>query len=111
MKNLFILFSVVLIAGCQSVTGPSVILKPVKICEDVKVPIYGVLDRPSSTGEVVAGAAVGGVAGNQFGKGSGKKAMTLLGAILGGSSQANSRKREKVIVDYKTEYQCRTEYK
>jgi len=78
MKNLFILFSVVLIAGCQSVTGPAVILKPVKICEDVKVPIYGVLDRPSSTGEVVAGA---------------------------------SRKREKVIVDYKTEYQCRTEYK
>ncbi|MGB0635115.1 MAG: glycine zipper 2TM domain-containing protein [Paracoccaceae bacterium] len=111
MKKILIIISLLIISGCQSVTGPAVLLKPVKVCGDVKVPIYGVLDRPTSSGEVVAGAAVGGVVGNQFGKGKGKKAMTVLGAIIGGNSQANSRVQEKVIVDYKTEYRCRTEYK
>ena len=110
MKSVLIVISLLMISGCQSLTGPAVLLKPVEVCGDVKIPIYGVVDRPASSGEVVAGAAVGGVVGNQFGKGSGKKAMTVLGAILGGSTQANSRKQEKVIVDYKTEYKCRTEY-
>ena len=73
MKQIFIIISLLIISGCQSVTGPAVLLKPVKVCGDVKVPIYGVLDRPTSSGEVVAGAAVGGVVGNQFGKGKGKK--------------------------------------
>jgi uncharacterized protein YcfJ len=33
----------------------------------------------------IAGAILGGVVGNQFGKGSGKDAMTVAGALLGGS--------------------------
>ena len=94
----------------EAVHGPGRVLYPVEECGMVKVPIYGVVDRPASGGEVLSGAVIGGVIGNQFGKGSGNDAMTVLGAILGGST-ANQRKQERVIVGYDEKHQCRTVYK
>lgn len=41
--------------------------------------------RSDSYTPTIAGAIVGGVVGNQFGKGSGKDAMTVAGALLGAS--------------------------
>ncbi|WP_428606224.1 glycine zipper 2TM domain-containing protein [Sedimenticola sp.] len=41
--------------------------------------------RSESYTPTIAGAIVGGVVGNQFGKGKGKDAMTVAGAILGAS--------------------------
>lgn len=41
--------------------------------------------RSDSYTPSIAGAIVGGVVGNQFGKGSGKDAMTVAGALLGAS--------------------------
>lgn len=41
--------------------------------------------RSDSHTPTIAGAILGGVVGNQFGKGNGKKAMTVAGALLGGS--------------------------
>jgi len=104
------------VAGCQttgmsSITnGPARVLYPVEECGMVKVPVYGVVDRPASGGEVLSGAVIGGVIGNTFGKGSGNDAMTVLGAIIGGST-ANQRKQERVIIRYDEKHQCRTVYK
>jgi uncharacterized protein YcfJ len=52
---------------------PARILKPQNECRDVQVPIMGVLDRPANAGEVIGGALIGGVIGNQIGGGSGKE--------------------------------------
>lgn len=79
---------------------------PVRVneCRNVDVPIYGTRDRRGSDGDVLAGAIVGGVIGNQFGGGSGKDAMTVLGAIVGANHMANRTTEE--IVGYRTERQC-----
>lgn len=114
MKLILVSMTAIVLAGCQSTyqysDAPARVLKPVKVCEDVQVPIYGLLDRPASDGEKLGGAVVGGVIGNQFGKGDGKAAMTILGAIAG-AGVASERKQEKVITGYRTENQCRTEYR
>ena len=86
------------------------VLTKTEECSMVQVPIYGVVDRPASSTEIAAGTVVGGVIGNQVGKGNGRKAMTVLGAIVGGSAGAQ-RKRERVITGYEEKRQCRTVYK
>tara|TARA_R110000796_G_scaffold118369_2_gene232035 strand:- start:1433 stop:1900 length:468 start_codon:yes stop_codon:yes gene_type:complete len=74
-------------------------------CYNVEVPLYGNVIRQGSNGEVLGGAIIGGVIGNQFGNGSGKDAMTVLGAILGANSQQR-QKTERVITGYNTERRC-----
>ena len=49
-------------------------------CKIVEVPIYGGTGQ-ASTGDTVLGAVIGGAVGNQFGSGSGKDAMTVLGRL------------------------------
>jgi len=58
--------------------------EPVERCWNERVHHRG---RPGSDSytPTIAGAIVGGVVGNQFGKGSGKDAMTVAGALLGAS--------------------------
>ncbi|MCW8906457.1 MAG: glycine zipper 2TM domain-containing protein [Sedimenticola sp.] len=58
--------------------------QPVEQCWNERVRHRG---RPGSSSytPTIAGAIVGGVVGNQFGKGSGKDAMTVAGALLGAS--------------------------
>jgi uncharacterized protein YcfJ len=111
MKKIILLVGLTIISGCNHDTVPAFVLKPVKVCGDIEVPIYGILDRPASSAEVLGAAAIGGVIGNQIGDGDGKDVATILGTIIGAATQSNSRKREPVIVDYKTEYKCRIEYK
>lgn len=113
MKGIALAIAGLALAGCQT-TGmsqaPAKVLYPVTECKMVKVPVYGMIDRPASGGEVLGGAILGGVIGNQFGKGNGKSAMTALGAIVGGSV-ANERKQEMAVVDYREESKCETVYK
>ena len=61
------------------------------------------------TGDTIVGSIIGGVIGNQFGSGSGKDAMTVLGAFSG-ADQASQRKREKVIIRYEKHTRCHWEY-
>ena len=116
MKSILLVVAILALAGCQSTgmsnvtNGPARVLHPVQECGMVKVPVYGILDRPASGVEVLSGAVIGGVIGNQFGKGSGNDAMTVLGAIIGGAT-ANERKQERVIVSYTQKHECRTVYK
>lgn len=74
-----------------------------EVCYNVEVPVYG--NAPVSGGDVVAGAIIGGVIGNQFGGGSGKDAMTALGAIIG----AETATRRNQIVGYQVQTQCTQE--
>ena len=85
---------------------------PVQSCNVVDVPIYEerVVGGGASTGDVLAGAIIGGVIGNQFGNGNGKDAMTVLGAIVGADSANKKGHRETVIVGYKQQQQCSTVY-
>ena len=88
---------------------PARLLKETQVCEDIKVPVYGMIERPASDGEVFSGLVLGGLIGNQFGSGKGNDAMTVIGALMGAES-AGERKREKVIVDYRTTTQCWEEW-
>lgn len=110
-KFLLITSTAFVLAGCMTTPqSPARVLHPVEKCDDVQVPVYGLLDRPASGGEVLGGAVIGGVIGNQLGNGNGNTAMTVLGAIVGGN-MASDRKQEQVITGYRTENQCRTVYR
>ena len=78
---------------------------PEQQCGIVDVPIYS--QGSASTGDVLAGAIIGGVIGNQFGKGKGNDAATVLGAIIGADT-ANKKNGNKTIVGYKQVQQCNT---
>ena len=67
---------------------------PSQQCSIVDVPIYSTQNN-ASTGDVLFGAIVGGVIGNQFGKGKGNDA-------------ANKKKSSQTIVGYKQVQQCNT---
>lgn len=70
-------------------------------CFEQQVPVYQ--NRNGSSGDVLAGALIGGVIGNQFGSGDGKDAMTVLGAIIG--ADAAGRPRQEVA-GYVSEWRC-----
>ena len=72
------------------------------VCRMVQVPIYG---NNGSVGNTIAGAIVGGAIGNQFGSGSGRDAMTMLGAIVG-ADVANRTSPHGSVVGYRQERQC-----
>ena len=73
----------------------------VEVCKDVKVQQGSNLNTEGA----IIGGIIGGVVGNQFGKGSGKEAMTgigaLTGAIIGG--------QDKSPKTYGTQRQCQIE--
>jgi len=111
MKNVLIL-TLGLLASCSTNAydqSPAKLLQWVKVCENFQIPEYGMIERPASDSEVFTGFLLGGVIGNQFGSGSGKDAMTVLGA-LNGASKGGQRKRERVIIGYTTERRCWGEY-
>jgi uncharacterized protein YcfJ len=115
MKYFLLSVSIITLSGCvttidEDLFAPARVLEKTRECGTVKVPVYGVVDRPASKSEIAAGTVVGGALGNQIGKGNGKKAMTVIGAIIGGSKGAQ-RKQERVITGYKEEQQCKTVYK
>jgi uncharacterized protein YcfJ len=71
------------------------------VCNQVNTPVYRNV-QPGG-GDVIAGAIIGGAIGNQFGGGSGKDAMTALGAILGAEAASKPRTR---VVEYYSETVC-----
>ena len=112
MKYLLgIVFSLVLVSPTFAWDkSPARILVWTEVCEEFYQPIYGMIERPASSAEVFTGFLIGGAVGNQFGGGSGKDAMTVLGAFSG-ADQASQRKREKVIIRYERHTRCHWEYR
>lgn len=79
------------------------------VCTTVDVPVYGrVGGGGASTFDKLGGAIIGGAIGNQFGNGSGKDAMTVLGAIAGAdiAGKKMDRGRDEVI-GYRQEERCK----
>jgi len=74
-----------------------------RVCEDVEVPIYSGGSKADQTGNILAGAIVGGIIGNAV---TGNKNGATAGAIVGGIAGANANKRK--IVGYRVERQCKT---
>ena len=112
MKYLLgIVFSLVLVSPTLAWDkSPARILVWTEVCEDFHQPIYGWIERPASSAEVFTGFLIGGAVGNQFGGGSGKDALTVLGAFSG-ADQASQRKREKVVIRYERRTRCHWEYR
>ena len=79
-----------------------------RTCSEVDVPIYSNTGK-AQTGEVLGGAIIGGILGNQVGGGKGKDAATILGAILG-ADFANKKGGQQKIVGYKQVEQCEVTY-
>jgi len=82
---------------------------PKEVCEDVLVE-ERLPEKDGNVGGTVAGAAVGGVLGNQVGKGDGRKAATLAGAVIGGlvgNKIDKSKENGKIVT--RSERQCHTE--
>ena len=73
-----------------------------RVCYDVEVPIYG--QKKFDQGGAIIGGLLGGFIGNQFGSGSGKDAMTGIGAMTG--AIAGGQSNEKQIVGYRQENRC-----
>ena len=78
-----------------------------RVCNTVEVPIYGQTQGQASTGDVLAGAIIGGVLGNQVGGGSGKDAATVLGAIVGADVANKRGSSQQVITGYRQEHRCK----
>ncbi len=76
-----------------------------RVCNEVDVPIYG-NNGKAQTGEVLGGAIIGGILGNQVGGGKGKDAATLSGAIVGADLSNKKGKSKQVIVGHKQQEVC-----
>ena len=109
-KLLCIAFVPFLITSCamDSLTGDTVSRGQAGQAQSVRtgtiISIRNINIQGNSTGGTLVGAGVGGLLGNQFGKGSGQTAATVGGALIGGAlgSQAgqsiNSRRGIEIDV-------------
>lgn len=73
----------------------------VEVCRDVQIPVQG----SANTEGAIIGGIIGGVVGNQFGSGSGKEAMTGIGALTGAIIGGQNNQPQS----YRTERQCSVE--
>jgi uncharacterized protein YcfJ len=85
------------------------IAEPRKECYEKEVRrYYHDANGYNSATPMIAGGVLGGIIGNQFGKGNGKTAMTIAGTVLGGSIGRDVGMRNKRYSYYepKTETHC-----
>jgi len=74
-----------------------------RVCQDVRVPIYRNGNKADQTGNVVAGAIIGGILGKAI---TGNNNGATAGAVIGGV--AGSKKATRHIVGYQIQRQCST---
>jgi uncharacterized protein YcfJ len=78
--------------------------KPVQSCSVVDIPIYSKKDK---TGDIIGGAIIGGILGNNVVKGDGAGAA---GAVIGGLLGANKSNNSQEIIGYRQQNRCTTSY-
>lgn len=90
-------------------------VEPIYSIVRVSTPQRECWDRPRRTTsyrgndsytEMIAGGLIGGVVGNQFGKGNGKTAMTVAGTLLGGSIGRDLGNRPSSTTSYDSGREC-----
>ena len=91
-------------------------VKPLIRTVRVEIPVRECYERAVETrrdrrrgglGRVLAGGIIGGVIGRQFGDGSGRDAMTVLGSVVGAASASDERRHER---EPRVEKYCETTY-
>ena len=90
-----------IVVNVESVYSTTYIPKLQEHCFETQVPVYG--QTHGSSGDALLGAIIGGSIGNQFGGGSGKDAMTVLGAIVGVNEATRPSNK---VVGYTNEWRC-----
>ena len=81
--------------------------QPIRICNDVEVPIYGNTGGSGASGaDVLGGMIIGGLLGKGV---TGKDNGAAAGAVLGGIIAADQNQGQRSIVGYKRERQCYNE--
>ena len=80
---------------------------PEKSCYMTEVPVYG--NTKGIATDVIAGALIGGILGNQVGGGKGKDVATIFGAIIGAKVGEESGGK-KTIIGYKQIEKCEITY-
>ena len=73
-------------------------------CRIIDVPVYGNVGKEATPGDILTGAIIGGVIGNNI---KGEKNGGAAGAVIGGLIGANKDKKQG-IVGYRQEEQCTT---
>ena len=72
-------------------------------CYEVEIPVYGSTGNNATTGDILTGAIIGGVIGNNI---KGEKNGGAAGAVIGGLLGANSGNKKETIVGYRKENRC-----
>lgn len=85
---------------------------PQEVCETVEVPVYKevVTGQGNVVEGAIGGAILGAIAGEVIGGKNERNAGAIFGAIVGGDKAAQKGNRETVIVGYKQQQQCSTQY-
>jgi uncharacterized protein YcfJ len=90
---------------------------PRQVCNMVNTPVQvtypgQVVSRNKNMGQTLLNTAIGGAIGHQFGKGKGKDAATIVGALIGYSTAGDDvvTSRGHTVTEYRQSEQCRTEY-
>jgi len=74
-----------------------------QVCSNVDVPIYGSTGH-DNTGDILTGAIIGGVIGNNIkGERNGGAAGAVIGGLLG---NAHGNKKNQGVVGYRQEHRC-----
>ena len=108
MKVAFALVAAIGLSACQTTQQPAYVMHPVEECGYVDEPVYGLLNRPTSDGEILLGALVGGVIGKEL---TDKDGGAVVGALLGGSVAQQNRVVERTVVGTNRVYKCQTIFK
>ena len=103
-------YATVRVVGVEPIYQTVLVERPVRRCRtDIVERRVG---SPAVAGQTLAGAVIGAAVGRQFGDGSGRDALTVLGAVAG-SAVANERasRRHGVTLVDEPVRRCTTEYR
>lgn len=89
LKSILVLTAGLILTGCASHSGTAQ-ARSVEVVAKVISTEQAPMRCKRDDGNALAGLIVGGLIGNQFGSGGGRKAMTAVGAVAGAGIGANS---------------------
>ena len=95
------------VTAVEDIYQTRIVETPEQSCGVVDVPIYGNVGGGASTGDVLKGAILGGIIGNNI---KGENGGGAAGAVIGGILGAEKGKSKQGIVGYKQEHRCSTTY-
>lgn len=97
------------VTAVEPVYRTKVVTEPVQKCWTEEVPVYGQGPSTDTTGDMLTGAIIGGIIGNNIkGEDGGGAAGALLGGLLGHGAGKN--KQGQTITGYREVNKCATTY-